>query len=122
MAAPFSAYDESTDPTFWRALLIGISYKNHPNKRAHLKGTHRDVRLMKAFLMEQGWLEENIIVLTDEESIETTKAAAIMNGIDTLIAPAVEKPDQSYRLVFYYAGHGALEPDPTHREPNNQGT
>jgi len=114
-----SAYDEETLPEFWRALLVGISYQHHHNKKAHLNGTHGDVERMKNFLIDQGWPEENIIILTDKESIEPTSAAGILGGIKALIKPAVDNPRQCYRFVFYYAGHGAQEPDPYHVETDD---
>jgi hypothetical protein len=51
MAILFGTYDESTPPSHWRALLIGISYKNHRNKEAKLSGTINDAKRMKNFLL-----------------------------------------------------------------------
>ncbi|KZT52265.1 hypothetical protein CALCODRAFT_520828 [Calocera cornea HHB12733] len=122
MATPFSLYDESTPPHLRRAYLIGISYKNHSNRLARLKEPHHDVQRMKEWLIEEGCPEENIMVATDEKGIESTTYTAIMNGIEALIAPAIADPTQPYSLLFYYAGHGTLELDPTGREKYNQDT
>ena len=83
-----------------KALLIGINYKGSD---AELRGCINDIRNIRAILMNNcGYLESNIRVLTEEDSIKPTREN-IERNINWLITNTM-KDDT---LVFYYSGHGA---------------
>ncbi|KAF9355580.1 Ca(2+)-dependent cysteine protease [Mortierella sp. AD094] len=84
-----------------RALLIGINYTGLANP---LHGCVNDTAIMKAFLLEVGFKEENIRILTDDQvgtKWMPTKAN-IMHNLEWLIHDATK--NDSYFL--HYSGHG----------------
>ncbi|KAG0014562.1 Ca(2+)-dependent cysteine protease [Entomortierella chlamydospora] len=89
-----------------RALLIGINYTGLPNA---LHGCVNDTVVMKTFLLENKFKEENIRVLTDDQvgtQWMPTKAN-IMRNLEWLIHDA--KMNDSYFL--HYSGHGGQVAD-----------
>ncbi|KZO93080.1 hypothetical protein CALVIDRAFT_267551 [Calocera viscosa TUFC12733] len=128
---PTTAYVEPP-PTYWHALLIAIAYSEHEDHRARLVEPHGDVDKIRRFLLRRGWLDENIVILSDEKPAgddsqdgsqegeergypEPTKEN-ILKALVDLIQPAVDNPAQSHKFFFYYAGHGAQEVDLTGEE------
>ncbi|KAG0238244.1 Ca(2+)-dependent cysteine protease [Actinomortierella wolfii] len=84
-----------------RALLIGINYTGLANP---LSGCINDTRVMKEFLLETGFPEENIRILTDDQvgtEFMPTKEN-ILHHLRWLVADA--KQNDSYFL--HYSGHG----------------
>ncbi|KZO93065.1 hypothetical protein CALVIDRAFT_266994 [Calocera viscosa TUFC12733] len=114
----------------WFAVLIGIRYLRHENKNAHLVHTHEDVDVLKKLLLECGYPEKNIKVLADREDVIRDREGEfadwegdidptrvnIISAIHWLVQRAVNDPDNNYKMLWYYAGHGDQEPDPKKRE------
>lgn len=96
-----------------RAVLIGINYIG---TRSELRGCINDVNNIKSVLISQyGYLEENILYLTDNSPIKPTKAN-ILRAFEWLVsgskntdfsqksfAPLLEN---SYSFFLHYSGHG----------------
>lgn len=94
-------HDRSRD----KALLIGVQY-DFPTRNpvAPLSTPHRDVRLLKDFLVaHEGYLTQNIAVLMDDakSDVRPTKA-----NIEAAIEAFVEDVQPGDRRVFFFAGHG----------------
>jgi len=88
-----------------KALLIGINYIG--SKHA-LKGCINDVKNIKQFLLQHGYKEEDMVILTDDLAPESQPTRAnMLRGMQWLIKEA--KPDDSY--FFHYSGHGGLTED-----------
>ncbi|TYI41343.1 hypothetical protein ES332_A01G013800v1 [Gossypium tomentosum] len=103
------ALDESGNqpPAKKRAVLCGVSYKKWKYK---LKGTINDVMNMKTLLTQMyGFLERNILVLTEEES--DTRLIPTKANIETCLKWLVNGCQKGDSLVFYYSGHGLRQPD-----------
>jgi len=79
-----------------RALLIGINYIG---TRYELKGCVNDVINIKALLLTCGYLETEIIMLTDHTDIKPTREN-ITNALLQLVK------SKATRLFLHYAGHG----------------
>ncbi|XP_030539125.1 metacaspase-1-like isoform X2 [Rhodamnia argentea] len=90
-----------------RAVLCGVSYKK---RKYELKGTVNDVKHMKELLLRTfGFLEENILVLTEEEKDEHRRPTRknILDAFQWLIRDC--RP--GYSLVFFFSGHGLRHPE-----------
>ncbi|KZT52253.1 hypothetical protein CALCODRAFT_502493 [Calocera cornea HHB12733] len=99
------------------AVLVGIRYLEHKNAEAHLLHTHEDVDLFRKLLVEQcEYPLENIRVLADRKGDLWPTRNNIIDAIKWLVQQAVDDPEHSYKLVWYYAGHGDQEPDPRKKE------
>lgn len=84
------------------ALLIGINYKN---TESELNGCINDVMNMKTILINKfGFLDKNIIILTEESHIKPT-ARNIINQLTNIVLKAVSNPNS--QLWIHYSGHGA---------------
>ncbi|KAI3439273.1 uncharacterized protein J3R85_005003, partial [Psidium guajava] len=98
----------ATKPHPWkRAILCGVSYKK---RKYELKGTINDVKHMKELLIcTFGFLEENILVLTEEEKDEHRSPTRknILDAFQWLIGDC--RP--GYSLVFFFSGHGLRHPE-----------
>lgn len=83
-----------------KALLIGINYTGTDNS---LNGCINDVNNIRNFLIENcGYLKENVILITDNESIKPTK-----DNMEKHIRWLVDKNIAGDTLFFYYSGHGS---------------
>jgi len=84
-----------------KALQIGINYIGMDGE---LKGCINDVLNMKRYLIAEGYLPENIRVMTEasENPAMHPTAANIMREIKALVAGATS----SSELFFNYSGHG----------------
>ncbi|KAK8312024.1 hypothetical protein V6Z12_D01G012000 [Gossypium hirsutum] len=103
------ALDHSVNqlPAKKRAVLCGVSYKKWKYK---LKGTINDVMNMKTLLTQTyGFLERNILVLTEEES--DTRLIPTKANIENCLKWLVNGCQKGDSLVFYYSGHGLRQPD-----------
>ena len=78
------------------ALLIGINYKGTSSE---LHGCIHDVENVKKYLLQRGFDEKDICVLTDDTDVKPTKAN-ILKGIAGLILSGGKQ------LYFHYSGHG----------------
>ncbi|EJU04044.1 hypothetical protein DACRYDRAFT_20718 [Dacryopinax primogenitus] len=102
----------------WFAVLIGIRYRDHPNE-VQLEHTHDDVDQFRRLLIDIGYPEENIRVFMDgdDDPPDTLPTRTnIIVGIKWLAERATRDPENGYKLMFYYAGHGHQQVDPTHKE------
>ncbi|NJL91748.1 MAG: caspase family protein [Coleofasciculaceae cyanobacterium SM2_1_6] len=54
------------------ALVIGINHYEHIPKNKHLKCAVRDAEAMRDFLLEVGFLKENILLCTEDLIEEQT--------------------------------------------------
>ncbi|ONH66585.1 Metacaspase-1 [Cyberlindnera fabianii] len=89
-----------------KALLIGINYIG---TKAQLKGCINDVNNVKQFLVQHGYAEGDIVVLTDDQTqmVKVPMRANIIKAIGWLVNGA--QPNDS--LFFHYSGHGSQVPD-----------
>jgi hypothetical protein len=93
-----------------KALLIGINYENTSQK---LFGCGNDVKNVRSFLVENGYLPEDIEVLTDSPATESEVGVAvksptranILSSIFALITSGAEY------LYLHYSGHGGQTAD-----------
>ncbi|KAJ9051432.1 Ca(2+)-dependent cysteine protease [Entomophthora muscae] len=90
-----------------KALLIGINYFDYNNT---LDSCVNDAKNMKRALIEHYSFKENqILLLTDEESSESPTRERILGALEWLLDGA----QRNDSLVFYFSGHGLQERDPT---------
>lgn len=83
------------------ALVIGINYTGH--QHGVLRGCINDTQKIVNFLKSRcGFLDENIIILTDDNENKPTK-----NNIENAIKKLVNKSDTCKELWFSYSGHGS---------------
>eukprot|EP01061_Rhynchopus_euleeides_P021412 TRINITY_DN34943_c0_g2_i1.p2 TRINITY_DN34943_c0_g2~~TRINITY_DN34943_c0_g2_i1.p2 ORF type:complete len:380 (+),score=182.03 TRINITY_DN34943_c0_g2_i1:61-1140(+) len=99
--------DQSGDK---HALLIGINYVSH--EKGRLSGCVNDVVSMKSYIKTQGFSEDNMVFITDEDhsdipSHQHPNKKDIEEAIDTFVGKA--KPGDS--LFFHYSGHGGQKAD-----------
>ena len=87
-------------PPSHRALLVGINA--YPEPANQLNGCVNDTYLLSEVLQENGFVAENIRLLTDERATRN----AILDRMHWLLDDVA---DESYR-VLYYSGHGVQIP------------
>jgi hypothetical protein len=88
------------------ALLIGINYRGTD---AQLNGCINDVYRMKDFLLKNcGYIERNIVVLTDDTYIKPT-AMNILRQLGNLVVSAYN--NNASELFIHYSGHGTYISD-----------
>ncbi|MBV8141355.1 MAG: caspase family protein [Verrucomicrobia bacterium] len=87
-------------PPSHRALLIGINA--YPDPANQLNGCVNDTYLVSELLQENGFVAENIRLLTDERATRD----AMLDRLHWLLDDVA---DESYR-VLYYSGHGVQIP------------
>ncbi|KJA13941.1 hypothetical protein HYPSUDRAFT_49516 [Hypholoma sublateritium FD-334 SS-4] len=107
---------EGSDSTRWilekgikKALLVGINYTGQAGDIEELHGCVHDVLAMGQFLIDQGYLRENIRTLTDDVNDRTrwpTKMNILAN-IDWLVRDSKE----SDTFFFHFSGHGTRVKD-----------
>lgn len=89
-----------------KALLIGINYIGQKNA---LRGCINDVKNVRAFLLQHGYKEEDMVILTDDQ--QNSKAiptrANILRGMQWLVAGAQTNDS----LFLHYSGHGGQTQD-----------
>ena len=76
------------------ALLIGINYKN---TRYQLNGCINDATNLNTFLINNGYLEENITLLTDETNIKPT-----YNNIINQLKKIISNEQSMFFLLYQY--------------------
>ncbi|MDA9072440.1 caspase family protein [bacterium] len=81
------------------ALLVGINYIG---TKYALNGCINDIHNIRNFLLKRGYNDENITLLSDENSQIMPTKMTILEGLKKLLE-AGEKGDQLY---FHYSGHG----------------
>ena len=83
-----------------KSVLVGINYVGTNNK---LSGCHNDVKVMRTFLLSQGYDENMMKVLMDDGQHEQPTKANIEAALKWL-SQDVEPGDA---LAFHYSGHGS---------------
>jgi hypothetical protein len=98
-----------------RALLVGINYYSVPNAR--LNGCINDViKVRNTLITKYGYLERNIIVLTDNQATRMPTAQNIVYCIQALVAVSGSADE----LFFHYSGHGSQIVDRSGDEASNR--
>lgn len=85
-----------------RALIIGINYLGQDGE---LAGCINDANNIHKLLLQNGYLHQNITVMTDQTVIKPTKA-----NIEAHINAFVNAKNGD-TLFFYFAGHGVQQND-----------
>ncbi|MCW5700491.1 MAG: caspase family protein, partial [Rhodospirillales bacterium] len=103
------------------ALLIGVSRYPNLAERFQLQGPANDVALFKDLLLERGFAEERIVVLTDSPGAAPPTRSAILDALAKLQQSV--KPDDF--VLLFFAGHGSQQPaksaeDTTETEHSNE--
>jgi hypothetical protein len=86
-----------------KALLVGINYIGTDNE---LYGCINDVNSIKEKIISNGFLNNNINLLTDNTNLKPTKNN-ILNSFKNLLANSKEGD----LLFFLYSGHGSYKQD-----------
>jgi len=96
-------------PSECYALVIGINYIKTPE--IGLNGCCTDAYNTKEMLLNRfGFLNENIIILTDD-NISVTKESNTSN-IENSLNQLVDKTNENAKLIIiFYSGHGTQNPD-----------
>ncbi len=93
---------ESTEAKF-RALLVGINYKNAPNPKTRLSGAINDVQAMHALMTKTlGIAADSIKMLTEEQATRE-------NIRKTFGEWLIEGTEPGDVVFFMYSGHGGQE-------------
>lgn len=89
------------------ALVVGVTEYPALDERLWLNGPANDAVLMEQVLLQQGFAEEDIIVLSQGPNADAEPTrAAILDAIDSLVATV--KPGDFVYLQF--GGHGSQQP------------
>ena len=80
------------------ALIIGISKYSYSESIPEIN-TEKDVELIKQTLLNQGFLDENILILQNE----ATSRKKIVNAFKTHL---IEKAEPGDIAFFHFSGHG----------------
>lgn len=88
-----------------RALIIGINYVDTPGR---LAGCVADANNIKAMLTTRGYLETNIVMMTDEPSTHADLVPIRKNILREFLNLVVSGVPQLY---FHYSGHGSSVKD-----------
>ncbi|ODV63031.1 caspase family protein ASCRUDRAFT_79615 [Ascoidea rubescens DSM 1968] len=89
-----------------KALLIGINYTG---SKAQLNGCINDVQNVKEFLLRNGYSEENMVILTDDQS--NPRAIPIKQNILDAMGWLVSGASPNDSLFFHFSGHGTQQED-----------
>jgi hypothetical protein len=85
-----------------KAVLVGINYFSVPSAR--LNGCINDIQKMKSVLIQKyGYLEQNIILLSDNNSRRMPTLQNIVICIQALVASSANCEE----IFFHYSGHGS---------------
>lgn len=89
-----------------KALLIGINYIG---QKAALRGCINDVHNVKRFLLQHGYREDDMVVLTDDQSNQRAIPTRenILRGMRWLVQDAQTNDS----LFLHYSGHGGQTED-----------
>ena len=87
-----------------KALLVGCNYRG---TNAELRGCVNDVNNMKRYLITRGFPEQQMVILTDDNSRQLPTRENILRHIDWLVQGAA----MGDSLFFHFSGHGAQQED-----------
>lgn len=93
-----------------QALLVGINYTG---TFSALNGCINDVQNIKKYLLQRGYSEENITVLTDETAMKPTRVNILTQLLKLILCDAK-------KLFFHYSGHGSYVRDEDGDEPDGK--
>jgi len=93
-----------------KALLIGINYRGTGSA---LRGCINDVHNVKQMLLNKGFEEGNIVMLTDDTETKPTK-----NNISAELAKICASDANT--IYIHYSGHGTQVRDTNHDEPDGK--
>ncbi|KIP04711.1 hypothetical protein PHLGIDRAFT_120484 [Phlebiopsis gigantea 11061_1 CR5-6] len=85
-----------------KALIIFLTYANGDEDVPPILTARSDADDMKKYLVEQGYLPDNITILTDDDAAVKPTRDVILQAI----AKFMEGMQHGDRRVFFYAGHG----------------
>ncbi|PAV16416.1 peptidase C14 [Pyrrhoderma noxium] len=102
---PYFQYSQCTGKR--KALLIGINYIGH--SQGQLKGCINDVHNVRRFLLNHGYKEDDMVILTDDSRHQRQMPTKnnIIEAMQWLVRDAA--PNDS--LFFHYSGHGGQTKD-----------
>ena len=89
-----------------KALLIGINYTG---SSAQLKGCINDVENVKLFLLSHGYSEENMVILTDDQT--NPRAIPTKQNMLDAMRWLVKDASPNDALFFHFSGHGTQQED-----------
>lgn len=89
-----------------KALLIGINYIG--SKQA-LRGCINDVQNVKAFLLQHGYREQDMVILTDDQ--QNSRAIPTRENIIRGMKWLVNGAQTNDSLFLHYSGHGGQTED-----------
>jgi hypothetical protein len=100
------------------ALLVGVSHYPNLDDKFQLQGPTNDVALLKAVLLDKGFADNNIHVLTDNV-IDSGRLPTRQN-ILAAFKHLTEQVKADDSVFVYFSGHGSQQPvslnSSTHRE------
>ncbi len=77
------------------AVLIGIN--DHQGPTRDNIGSRQDAELLRSHLVELGWRDDHIVLLTDD--------TAVRDNFEEAISWLARKTDQDSVAIFHYSGH-----------------
>lgn len=94
--AQAAAVQDPHDPagTRW-AVLIGIN--DHQGPTRDNIGSRQDAELLRAHLLDLGWRDDHIVLLTDD--------LAVRDNLEEAISWLARKTDEDSVAIFHYSGH-----------------
>ena len=95
-----------------RALLVGINYRRTSGE---LHGCINDIQNMKSLLMQNGYKEENIRMMSDDHELPTKHKIAM--GLIWLMQ---NDKNEKMEIFFHYSGHGSWVYDKNSDEKDNR--
>ena len=90
------------------ALLVGVSHYPNLDEKFQLQGPTNDVALLKGVLLDKGFADNNIHVLTDNV-IDSGRLPTRQNILDSFERLTQELKPDDY-LFVYFSGHGSQQP------------
>ncbi len=96
----------STNPTSY-ALIIGINDYVNLDSTQDLSYCVNDANGIRDALVNNGWDEKNITLLTDESGTQNASKQNILTSLSTI----VENATANDLILVYYSGHGTQLPD-----------
>lgn len=111
---PFTVINpNNTESSLRKALLVGINYTG---TEFELAGCHHDVWTQKKYLLSQGFHEDNILCLVDDESHQQPTGQNIIQAMRWL----VEGSQQDSSLFMHFSGHGVQVTDTNRDEADGK--
>lgn len=116
MCSIFSKKNSTGKNGIKKALLVGINYSGSSSA---LHGCINDVKNIKEMLLQKGYKQEDIRIMTDETK-ETPTKHNIMIGLTWLFDNKKGKKGKQVDLFFHYSGHGSWVFDKSNDEADGR--